>query len=660
MIIKKLTYTLFLIVFTCFTSTAQDFVTKKTAKGKAKNLFDRGMQYLINGKDDKALHDFYKVITIEPSFIDAHLQIAAIKYDRKELAAAENGFEKVLSINEDYNPKVFYTLAKTEARLEKYQEAIEHFEIFLTKPSKSQKLRDKANNYIAQYKFIAIAKQNPVPFQPKNLGNNINTNAFEYLPSLTADSETLIYTKRIYGQEDFYISEWENGAWGLGTPMIEINDPMKNEGAQSISADGRFLAFTACDRRDGYGGCDIYYSEVRDGRWTRPANIKTPINSKAWESQPSIAADGQTLYFASTRAGGKGKEDIWMSERDQYGKWQTPKNLGANINTPAQEQAPFIHPDGQTLYFMSKGHPGMGGTDLFYARKQADGTWGEAINLGYPINTEANEGALIISLDGKTAYFASDRDYDNASDILQAEKKKETDLYSFELYEAARPQAVTYVKATVSDGITGKKLVADVEFLDLQKQALHTKSITDNSGEFLVCLPIGKNYSLNVAKKGYLFHSENFALDQNASLAKPFLLDIKLYPIPIESNTTINTSQPLVSKNKAIILKNIFFETASAQLRSESLAELNKLKNLLEENPNLNIQINGHTDDVGSEESNRVLSDNRAKAVYTWLIDHNIAASRLKYKGYGEAQPIDSNDTEMGRQNNRRTEFIAL
>jgi len=669
---KSIKWILLALFFIPSLAYGQEIVTKKTATGKAKSLFDRGMKYVFNGVDDKAVCDFEKVIKIEPTFIDAHIQLAAIHYDRKKYTEAEKGFENVLALSTDYQPKVFYTLAVSESKQNKFQEAIGHFEQYINSNPKSEKLKAKAEKYIDKVKFASQALKNPVPFEPKSVGNNINSPNAEYLPALTADGETMIYTKRIRGQEDFYISVKKDGEWKLGIPMLDINDPKNNEGAQSISADGRFLVFTACGRRDGYGSCDLYYSEVRDGRWTKPANIGNTINTRGWESQPSISGNGNALFFASNREGGKGDKDIWVSYRQANGKWGKPENLGDNVNTSGMDETPFIHPDMQTLYFMSNGHPGMGSTDIFFSRKDVNGKWGKPQNMGYPINTEAHEGALIVSLDGKTAYFATDRKYDADEGVSVAEnaaKGKETDIYYFDLYEEARPKPVTYVKATVSDAETGKKLVANVELIELGSQKSYATSITDKDGEFLICLPMNQNYALNVNKQKYLFHSENFALETAKNATKPYLLDIKLQPIPdavladtptkpATNTTTINT--PVPPKAKPIILKNVFFETGSAALQSTSVAELTRLKELLEEHTNMRIQINGHTDNVGADSNNMTLSDQRARAVYDWLVQKGIAASRLQSKGFGETQPIDANDTEDGRQRNRRTEFVVL
>ncbi len=544
--------------------------------------------------------------------------------------------------------------------MEKYDESIEHFEQYLSIESRNKTLIAKAKKLLTTCQFSRKSKGSPVPYEPTNLGDEINTTNSEYLPSLTADESLLIYTQRIHGQEDFYISKKVDGKWQKGKPMDDVNTDY-NEGAQNISADGKFLVFTACDRRDGYGTCDLYFTEVSNGKWTKPANMGNRINTRKWESQPSLSADGKALYFSSNREGGFGNNDIYVSYCDEEGNWGEPQNLGDIINTKGHDQSPFIHHDGQTLYFMSDGHPGMGGHDLFYSRKEKDGSWSSPQNLGYPINTEADESTLVISLDGQTAFFATDRNKAESYTGDPATRKIDMDLYSFHLYPEARPQAVTYVKANVRDANTKKRLPnAKVEFIDLTTNKVHAFSKTDRDGEFLVCLPLGKDYALSVTKESYIFHSENFALAENNSRDEPFILKIDLQPIPDIAISEGPSNNSEIVEGKPIILKNVFFETGSAELKDASINELNRLKKLLTDNPLLRIRINGHTDKVGSDEDNLVLSDDRAKAVYDYLVQNGIDMTRLSFKGYGETLPIADNETEDGRQLNRRTEFVII
>lgn len=633
---------------------SQNYTTKETASERIQKLYTKAVNYSRSEQYEDALKELMVILNLDPNFIDGYLHGGSIKYDQKEYAEAEQYFNKVLALDAQYSTRLLYQMGLTLWNQEKFMQASDYFDRFVTSNDRNEELKKRAAKYAANARFAAEAIKNPIPFEPKKLGINVNTANAEYFPSLTADGEALIYTVRINNQEDLFISHKKEGEWQKGMPLAGVNTE-RNEGTQQISADGKYLVFTMCDdnsnRPIGLGSCDIFYAELQNGRWTKPANLGAPVNSTAWDSQPSIAANGQALYFTSKRPGGFGGSDIWVSYRQSDGRWGKPINLGENINTAGDDQSPFIHPDGSTLYFMSDGHPGMGGTDLFISRADANGRWGKAQNFGYPINTRSDESALITSLDGTTAYFSMVEAQQETN--VPFPTRADVNIYSFELPPMLRPNPVTYVKAKVVDANTEAPLVAKVEFRDLKGNRTFANATTDADGEFLVVLPLGKDYALNVSKEKYLFHSENFNLVENTSKTEPYLLKIRLIPI-----STTPVASP--SKGKPVVLRNVFFETASAALRPESKEELDRLKQLLVENPGLKIRINGHTDNVGVEQDNLILSEKRAKAVYDYLIEQGIAKERITYKGFGESQPMDTNDTAAGRQNNRRTEFEIM
>ena len=634
--------------FLCFSkSYTQTYITRKTADGKAKEWYDKGMTLYQQGDNEKAYEAFDKAAQAAPTFIDAHIQKGAALYDLKKLGEAKSAFEQALQIDEAYNSRVLYTLGLADWQLDDFESSAGWFKRFLEIETKNEALRTKAKRYFENASFAAVAVKTPVPFAPENLGAGVNSGSLEYLPSVTADAETLVFTRRIGRQEDFYVSRQVDGKWDTATPIEEINTD-ENEGAQVISADGRLLVFTACNRPGAQGSCDLFFSVWRNGRWSKPANIGPPINTKGWESQPSLSADGRTLLFSSDRPGGLGGKDIWISYQQSNGRWSEPVNMGAPINTPYDDQAPYLHADGRTLYFMSNGLPGMGEDDL-YVTKWEGQAWSTPQNLGYPINTKASEGALAVSLDGKYAYFTSDRQ-ENGQNFGGL------DLFRFELPAAVQPNPVTYVKARVTDAATGAPLEAGLYFRNLETGKAFLRARTAEDGAFLVCLPAGRDYALEVKQDGYLFHSENFALADSSNPGKPYLLEIALQPIPAAG--TNGTENTLANEAKPVVLRNVFFETGSAELLPASTTELDQLVGLLQENPTLHIRIEGHTDNVGSDEDNQNLSENRAKSVHNYLIGKSIDAARLSYRGFGETQPIDTNDTTEGRRNNRRTAFV--
>lgn len=637
---------IFLLTLSAITfATAQDYIPLENASKKEKKLYAEAKNAAFARQYGTALRDLQKLLDKNPQLIDAWILKGQIYFDQQRLPEAQQALKKALALNPSYNDLVYYILGITSFSQDDFEGAATWFDDYEAQSPKDQSRLERAQTYAKQSRIAAELIANPVPFEAKPMSNAINSAMPEVLPSLTADESFFIFTRRVQGQDDFYFSQRdENGNWLTAQPLTNLNTP-QNEGGQTISADGRTIIFTAGDRKDTRGGFDLYISELRDGKYSVPVNLGDKVNSPERERQPSLSPDGRYLYFESARSGGLGGSDIWVSERQTNGAFGMPKNVGAPINTAADDQSPFIHADGKTLYFMSKGHPGMGGFDLFVSRKQSDGNWGEPENLGYPINNKASQGALFVALNGKTAYYTS-----NEAPPSYGGRE---DIYTFELPEKARPAGVTYVKAIVKDADTYRRIAgAEAEIVALQTEELFANSVTDNNGVFLNVLPVGEDYALSVSAEGYLFHSENFALRELRKVDQPYELEVFLQPIP--------TSTTLTEKAKPIVLKNIFFKTNEAILLPTSLSELQRLFRLLKAQPNLHIQINGHTDNVGSDTDNQDLSEHRAQAVYDYLIQEGIAAERLQFKGFGESEPIASNETVAGRQQNRRTEFVVL
>ena len=632
-------------------ATAQSYTTTKTTNEKALSAFNEGRQEARKGREAAVVLGYFeKALKEDPAFIDARIALADTYVEMRDFFKAERLYEEVLALDSTYAPVVFYFLADAEWEIDKYEECAQHARRYLDGNPGNEDYKRRAQIYYSHGLFRADALKHPVPFDPKPVGNGINTEKDEYFPCLTADGETMIFTRNtlppnMFGQraEDFFLSRRVNGEWQTAEPLEEVNTTL-NEGAESISPDGSWLVFTACNRQnDGsQGECDLYWSQLKGNGWTEPRPFSRAINSPRWDAQPTIGADNKTLIFTSNRPGTYGSLDLWETVRQSGGRWTPPQNLGPGINSEGDEHMPFLHPDGQTLYFSSNTLPGMGGNDIFYARRQPDGSWGAPQNIGYPINTKGEEGMLVVSLDGTTAYYATNREGGQGG----------LDIYQFELPVAARPRPVTYARALVKDAATGYPLAARVEFVDLKTGESYVTAFTRDDGSFLVCLPAGKDYALNVEKDNYLFFSENFNLVETATFDKPFVLNIELQPIAGEADAAPPAAKP-------VVLRNVFFETGSAALRPESTNELDRLLRLLNSSPALRIQINGHTDNVGDDTSNQQLSEARAKAVYNYLIEKGISPERLKFAGFGETQPVESNDTPEGRSRNRRTEFVV-
>ncbi len=636
---------IFIILFLFISFTSYSQTDYSSNNKKAIEFFEIGIGYYNKGDLENAKRFIQFALEKDPSFIEPYLLLADLENEQLHFNDEITAFKKVIEINPDFNPKIYFFVAKSEMKIGNYDDAVTHLQKCISSATDTSIL-NSAKQLFVNAEFGASAVKHPVPFNPVNIGDFVNTEFKDYWPSLTADENTMMFTvqlptkyKSLNGkvlmQEDFFITyKNEDGTW---SPSMNVGSPLNtedNEGAQGISADGRFLFYTACNRKEDFGSCDIYYSKRMGNKWSSPINIGPPISTKYWESNPSPSSDGRVLFLASGgRPDSKGGRDIYMAKRNDDGSWSEPVNLGDSINTAKNEYAPSIHPDGKTLYFSSDGWPGMGGQDIFYSRLKKDGTWSTPKNLGYPINTFVDDFGLIVNAHGNLAMYSSNR---NGS--------RDWDIFQFELYPEARPQVVTWVKGVVYDVITKQKLEADVEMLELETSETVSCLKSDPvTGSYLACIPAEKNYALNVSKKGYVFYSGNFSLEGITDFTKPYKLDIPLTPI-----------KPGV----AVVLKNIFFDTDLSNLKTESKAELSKLISFLKENQRVSIEIGGHTDNVGSQEHNIKLSQNRAKSVLNYLVEHGITATRLSFKGYSFSKPIATNDTEEGRALNRRTEFI--
>ena len=400
-----------------------------------------------------------------------------------------------------------------------------------------------------------------------------------------------------------------------------------------MTPDGNWMVFSAKDYPEGLGSFDIYLAYQTENGWSERIQAGAVINSEYWESAPCLSPDKRQLYFASDRPGGFGGTDIYVSTRLANGKWTVPQNLGPAINTSGDESCPFMHADNETLYFNSNGHQGYGGTDLFLAKKTSQG-FTVPQNLGYPLNTIDDEGSLFVTSDAMTGFFASDR----------VDSKGGLDIYSIQLYDGIQPNASSWVEGRIYDSLTGKGISGLVEVIDLQSKVIISEVEANMEGYYLSILPSGKNYAFNVSKKGYLFFSGRFLMKEVVG-QKKFNYNIPLQPL---------------KEGTRMVLNNIQFESGKHELLPESFIELDKLLAILNENPKLKVQIVGHTDNVGSDNDNLVLSNQRAKIVLNYLTSKGIAAERLSSKGMGAQQPVSDNQTEEGKALNRRTEMIIL
>lgn len=604
---------------------------------KTEKLFEEAKTAYSSKNFSQSIEKCTRILAEDPKFRDAHLLLADVY---SEIDSVNLEIQHLQKANEIANqPVIAFRLGEAYYKKADYSEALS----FYNEYSKSKTIPEKRQFLlackIASCQFAITSIENPVEFDPQNLGEQVNSEYDEYWPTPSLDGKKLVFTRLLKGdgqmtQEDFYVANLDSAGLKNAEPLADVNT-RDNEGAQTLSADSKILFFTACNRNDGFGSCDIYFSRVVNGKWTKPANAGSILNSGAWEGQPSFSSDNKYLYFSSNRPGGKGGKDIWRAEFKGFSElgtpqFRSPENMGATINSAGDEISPFIHANNRNFYFASDTQVGMGGFDLFTAEIDEFGNIQGMKNLGYPINTNKDELGLTINSIGETAYFSSAR-----------VAEKGLDIFSFNLTRGLRPTPVSYVKAKITDKKSGKSVQADIDLINLSYSPPQSRiEHADEKGEVTLALPLQRNYSFNVSHPGYLFYSKSILLKDSTSLVNPFALAIELEPIEVGAKME---------------LYNIYYETDSFRILPQSEPELGKLVAFLKNNPGLKVQIQGHTDSSGSAERNQKLSENRALSVLEYLVNQGIAKSRLQSEGFGDKVPVADNATEEGRRQNRRT-----
>lgn len=578
---------------------------------------------------------------------DALYYLASSYYYSNDLEKAVTAYENLFQQAPDYWPYAYYECAYACFSLRMNDKAAYYYQQALNRNPGTASYHTTIHRakYRLQYlKEQSLLPQEPTMPDPVKFGAPINTRSSEYLPMLDPTGRKLYFTSKRSGgiskeaategefDEDLYYIEKIGDTWSAPVLLPEPINTDNNDGAAAFSADGQMMVYTACNRADGMGSCDLYIAYLEGDKWSVPTNMGNVVNSKSWESQPTISADGNRIIFVSDRPGGYGDTDLYMIEKNIFGDWGVPVNLGPIINTPFGEYTPFLSQDGKTLYFSTNGHPGYGGWDIFMSVYE-DGKWSKPVNLGRPINTAGDDLYFTIGGSGEYGYFASDRENGN------------TDLYEIAIPESMRPKPTVVVSGIVSDARSDQPLGAYVLVEDLTTGELIAVNKSNSvTGHYLVVLPAGRKYSVSANKESFFFYSNRFDVPLEAKFSE-IRMNIPLKPI---------------EKGAKVVINNIFFETGKSTLSPESRLELEKAIALMKQNPTMVIEVGGHTDSVGDDAMNMKLSHDRARSVRDYLIAGGIAPERVQAKGYGELNPIASNDTEEGRKANRRTEFVIL
>jgi outer membrane protein OmpA-like peptidoglycan-associated protein/tetratricopeptide (TPR) repeat protein len=607
-----------------------DYVPTKVPAKFEKELAEAVL--LANGgQPETAISLIEDMIEKYPTWTAARKELSKIFYEMNQWQKSVDQLEAMLAIDTLSQLPELYSLGRIYETINEPEKAMACYDAVLkNNPADKALVSRVTTSKQALEKKSALWKTTDV-IQLHSFDVDINTPNHEFLGRWMLDGQTMVFTRRVFNQEDIFFASFDSTAGLWRIDEFAFNTPL-NEGAHALSPDGNYLIFSSDNRQDGFGSSDLYLSFKQNGQWTKPTNMGPAFNNAAWDGQPCFGLDGLILFYASARPGGMGGRDIWYMYQLSAGKWSNPINAGPSINTAEDEESPFVHFDGQSMYFMRNSKEGLGGYDLYIARKGLDGKWQKAENMGAPINTGANEGAMTLHPDGKRTI------------ITRETEGNKNDLFEFELPEKFRSAQLQALVVTITDQLSTKPIRARIELFEIgESDTIRLSQWADNDGKISAVTRRDKSYGLMVSADGYIMYSANLKPDTSSLRT----LDIRMIPIAD-------------AQEKVIVLQNIFFETGSAELLPTSDPELNKLLWTLRKNTTMRMEIRGHTDNEGDDKSNQVLSEARAKSVHQYLVGRGIEAERLSYKGFGETQPIADNSTTEGRRQNRRTEFKVI
>lgn len=631
-------------------------------------LYEKGIDKKKYKKPER-LKFLMDAITAEPDFAEANLAMglelaARCKLEEKAFTPTLPFFYKAIASCPQVHSEPYYYIGFDYYERAMYDSAVKYLPKFIAFKDEDEKKFAKdweAEMYQAKMMLRdakkAVGLKKNMPFDPKVI-TGVSTERDEYLAYISPDNNSCYFVRRVPFQsmnqvsasdkekELFMVAQRDKtGQFNKGEAMSPpFNTTDDNQGGCTISIDNKNLYFAMMRMEGGLQpNCDLYVCANQDGEWSEMRKLSANVNHpKYWDSQPTISADGVTLYFASDRPGGYGGIDLYVTKKDsKTGMWSLPQNLGPNVNTPGDEKTPFIHSDSETLYFSSNGHFGFGGYDIFFVRADDKGVWGEAENIGSPINGPSDDTGFFVSTDTKTGYFFS---YEGEK--VRTKAIGRYDLYGFELYESARPTAVAFVKGSVKDSSGNQVSGAVIEIKDTKTKQVSLATVDSASGDYMVAVKLENDIVLTVKKEDIAFNVKSIKIAQ----IPPFE----------EEPLMVNVEVKEAKQGSSFVIDHILYNTNSAEIQTESKIILENFAQYLKENPNIKIQIEGHTDNVGNIKDNEALSTNRAFSVKAMLEEFGVDGKRILAKGYGPSKPLADNNTEEGRAKNRRTEFLIL
>jgi outer membrane protein OmpA-like peptidoglycan-associated protein len=608
---------------------------------KARKIYGQGRTAFEKNEFDNAEKYWKKALAADSLFVQCHLDLAALYSSKRQWPLGSVAYQKAFSLQSDLPGYFRYSWGLCLWEIDEFTQCKEVVAPILKDEKSSEALKKKAAKLYRDANFHVQYKKK-CDEQATRLPEGINTDLPEYFPILAPDKKWLFFTRREARQEDFYVASRleneEQSSWSPPVFYTELNS-VDNEGAITFSADGNTAVLVRCGQSSPNGGCDLFEC-FRDAKgWSTPKNLGNIINTEHWESQPAISADGRLLFFTSNRPGGFGGKDIWFSRKNKKDQWESPQNAGPVINTPYDDISPFLHPDGKHLFFASEGHPGKGGLDVFMSFWD-NNEWTTPINVGSIVNSKVDESCFTLAFDGNSGLF-------NRVTADPESGRMLSNIFETRLCPEIKIEPMKWVHVFTYSAVDSSALNPQIEAISIntgERKGLYQSNKTNH---IVVSLPEKMSVALHFYALGYAFHTEHISQEESQ---KGDTIHIYLQPLPPSKETT---SPP-------IILHNLFFDTGSSSLSETSRAEIDKLAAWLQTNPSLRIRIIGHTDNVGKAENNKKLSQERAAAVVTALIKRGINADRLESDGAGEEKPIDSNDSEIGRANNRRTEFQII